>query len=832
MIADPGTPRLAGDVVPRSRLLDRLDRLLPLTVLRAPRGFGRTTLAAQWFAGLDPDQALWVSIEDDRASAAAFWDLVADVLLARGHDVAERGPDALRALLEGPGHPWVLVVDDLDRVADPEVVATLLQLLRRYPRLHLLATGSADVLDHSSWLDLDGQVIGAEELAFDATEQKSVLAALGVAVDDADALESQLAGWPLAIRAFGLALRTEEPDEALHTVRDQLGATVLTELGSGLDADLVLVTALIGDARHDQLGHLLDGPGRAHDVDRLVARGLMVAEGEGSARRLRWPGVVRDVVLTAWTKTAPGDVRRARQELATRFEGLGEYGRALEQATAAEDWAVVRALIEGHFSPVFMEHPEALRAVVIAAPPGALGDSILIQAIQETYFFDPVRAAGLRRRIPDERDAVRAMVAEQRPALLWDHLTILMALFRLRADYASAVDVARKMPLFLSEAVERYPDDPVAHGPGVSLQCGLTWLHVGDHRQAVAEFERCYRHAEKGQVGHFQRDAASKLALLHGFLGEHPRSRAWAGRAEDAPFPRTWATPFINAGLAAGQVFNAVAALDREAALAAVEELELLHPRDELWVLLHYARAKVAVLWGHPAATLRELESAVPNGVPVPSPAMADLLLATRVDLNLARGLGARCAGLLEDSASTSPLLQVRRARLALLTGDAAAAVGLARAAAEHHHAAPSTDLEALVVEAVALHRLDDPNATARFAEALAVAGRRSDAFALVPRADLDRLGALVPGAQAMLDDPRLAGVGAAFPSEVSFTELTQRERVVLQHLADGVTLQAIAHRETVSINTVKSQVLSIYRKLGASDRKHALESAAREGLI
>ena len=52
---------------------------------------------------------------------------------------------------------------------------------------------------------------------------------------------------------------------------------------------------------------------------------------------------------------------------------------------------------------------------------------------------------------------------------------------------------------------------------------------------------------------------------------------------------------------------------------------------------------------------------------------------------------------------------------------------------------------------------------------------------------------------------------------------LTQRERVVLAHLALPLTLSEIAASLFVSRNTVKSQVRSIYMKLDVADRESAL---------
>ena len=61
---------------------------------------------------------------------------------------------------------------------------------------------------------------------------------------------------------------------------------------------------------------------------------------------------------------------------------------------------------------------------------------------------------------------------------------------------------------------------------------------------------------------------------------------------------------------------------------------------------------------------------------------------------------------------------------------------------------------------------------------------------------------------------------------------LTRRERVILAHLALPLTLGEIAGSLFVTRNTVKTQVRSIYHKLGVGDRCGALTAGRAYGLI
>jgi len=68
--------------------------------------------------------------------------------------------------------------------------------------------------------------------------------------------------------------------------------------------------------------------------------------------------------------------------------------------------------------------------------------------------------------------------------------------------------------------------------------------------------------------------------------------------------------------------------------------------------------------------------------------------------------------------------------------------------------------------------------------------------------------------------------------SQVALIEsLTKRELVVLLRLSEDVTLEVMAAELWVSRNTVKSQVRSLYRKLGVSTRAAAVAWAEDAGL-
>lgn len=75
-----------------------------------------------------------------------------------------------------------------------------------------------------------------------------------------------------------------------------------------------------------------------------------------------------------------------------------------------------------------------------------------------------------------------------------------------------------------------------------------------------------------------------------------------------------------------------------------------------------------------------------------------------------------------------------------------------------------------------------------------------------------------------------LASLGSNAESVVAL--LTQREKQILNYVADGNTNKQIAHILNISEQTIKNHVSAILRKLNANDRAHAVVLAIKHGWI
>ena len=89
------------------------------------------------------------------------------------------------------------------------------------------------------------------------------------------------------------------------------------------------------------------------------------------------------------------------------------------------------------------------------------------------------------------------------------------------------------------------------------------------------------------------------------------------------------------------------------------------------------------------------------------------------------------------------------------------------------------------------------------------------------------------PGVLPALLEQAEERLGSTPPPRVALVEpLTERELAILRLLPTRLSTREIAREFSVSVNTVRSQVQAIYRKLQVSSRAEAVTQARQLGLL
>lgn len=220
-------PRLGRGILPRSRLEDMAGQVAErrLSLLKAPPGFGKTTLATIWADRLASQghTVAWLSLdeEDESVQRVLFY-----LAAALNHAAPEIGRaclslraeltfftmETLASLLINElsryGRPVVLFIDDFHRISDAVLVGALRFFLQRAPDLlHVVFIGRRELpnalLEHvyaDDLLEVDGY-----HLRFVLDETRDLLRKAGVELKQASelsAIQQGSDGWIASLRAF------------------------------------------------------------------------------------------------------------------------------------------------------------------------------------------------------------------------------------------------------------------------------------------------------------------------------------------------------------------------------------------------------------------------------------------------------------------------------------------------------------------------------------------------------------------------------------------------------------------------------------------------------
>lgn len=870
-------PTQPGEVVRRKRLLSSLDRALevPLTLVSAPPGYGKSVLAASW-ANDQEQPVAWLILDAEENSLPRFLAYLV-AALERAWPGAFRSTAALLATSEPPsverigqrladevsavGEEVLVVLDDFHLVDHGSDVHDLLDALLGHPpaHLHLVVLTRRDPPIPLARLRANNQLteLRLDDLRFRRDETGELLrTALGREVDAEVVAHVQdiLEGWGAGIRMASLAaLRAEGDDVFLRRLPgglQHIQEYFFDEAIAGLDRPTLrymLVSAL-----PDRFSAAL--------LDEIVA-GLpepMSMPGSGGAAFIRF--VQRNNMFT--TSVDPGGQwfryhNLFRELLLQRLRRVVDRASIVQAATRASAWLearngiddAIRLLIDQGLTGAAAEMVERHRADVLdedqwvtlegwlgmfpASESGCWPTLLLVRASLATFNFDIDLVADLVRQL-DGHAASGALTAAQRHETEFFRAVPLL--------WTGDIDGARRA---LETSAEASLGCQQIAGERHVYQAIATTL-TGNYAYALERLD----HAEEQNGG--RRDTlATRLAASKSYvhyitlampeaLHHAERLALMAASDRQSEHARGW-----------GLYMQVLCLLNTgrfEAAHQAVREALPCGDFVEQRVLaeLFLAGGLCAVHLGDDDAlrqaidALRCLAGTAATGTGVP-----ELALSGMARIHLSRGDVDQASGIAEalprrPSSGTlvfwleEPALTWVRTQLALGTGDAARlAVGplveLRRQAESQHLDCQRVDL--LFLEAIARSRLGQPDdALACFAEAVDLA---MPAGWIRPFAEASRWATeLSPDAlphQAQRAFTRQALQSAPAVAPESFTN---RELDILELLAERCRNKDIARKLFISTNTVNFHLKHVYRKLDVSGRREAVVRAAELGLL
>jgi LuxR family transcriptional regulator, maltose regulon positive regulatory protein len=353
-------------LVARTRLgavLDEADAAnVPLVLVSAPAGSGKSTLVAGWatdHAGV----VAWLQLEESDADPARFWVSVTAAIGRTNPEIADHLEQLVAGSL-GAGQVivpalvnevasltdrLVVVLDDYHLIDDTDVhrgVERLIDLCP--PQLTLVLITRADPPFRLGRMRVRGRVreIRAVDLRFDSTEAAALLGAAAEGLDGhrLDDLCERTEGWAAGLVLAGLSLeRSADADQFVQTFRgnDQLVAGYLTdELLAVLDDDerRRMVEAAV---LHRLSGPLLDvvtgSTDGAHWLEALAAGNQLVIRLDAVGEWYRYHHLLRDMLLLEAQRSIPDRLPELNRRAADWFETSGYPAAAVDHLMAAGD---------------------------------------------------------------------------------------------------------------------------------------------------------------------------------------------------------------------------------------------------------------------------------------------------------------------------------------------------------------------------------------------------------------------------------------------------------------------------------------------------------------
>lgn len=847
----------------RGRLLRAfVDEPAPVTLVCAPAGAGKTSLLANWTATADATIA-WLSLDRHDDDLVLLWSGILDALRSTGrfpvaarlHDlvapVGEVAPpfvDAVVADVAALAEPVWLVLDDVHVLRHAAALDSLALLLRWLePSFHVVLASRADPPVGLPRLRLEGRLreLRASDLSFTLDETAAFLAGqrLSLPQPSLRALHDRTEGWVAGVKIAALALQDEvHPEEFVarfsgsdHAVADYVVSEVLAGLPTPT-RDFLLRTSICTEI-HAGLARQLTGRPDAALVLEALERGNVLTRRLARGRdAYRYHELLRTFLAADLQRSEAELEPELHRRAAGWYEQRGESIHALEHLVRAgatdqfvklAETTGVGAILDGRarrLASILAMHEDRhgtdpLVALLRAAAAIGLGD---LDGADRCLL--PLDLEGLAAGTDRALAGLAAMVGAN------------------RARYTTRLDVA----LARLEATDAGDTGDADRDLYALLQRGVLRLYLGRCADAVVDLERAEELARLTDRLEVQIECLTYLAGALAGRGALPQMRVKAEEAIELAERRGWER---TSTLAHAHLLVSWAAYLR-ADTATAEANALLavtllgeHDEPDLVLAVRSLQAVIAADGDAPYDAVLRLRRTFARLADAP---MSPLLLASampalvRICLDLGeRGWAREFA---EPSLRRSPGQGEPTLLRAMLLHDS----GNTDAARREldvitRHEAPcqleTTRVMALVLAAELESRLGHATrAQERLVEALGLA----EPLELVrPFLDSGVVRELLVTGRGRFGhhEPFVQRLTAATcPTSLTRLEaagrLTDGESAVLRELPSLLSLREIADARSVSVNTVKTHLRAIYRKLGVNGRREAVDTARRHGLL
>jgi LuxR family transcriptional regulator, maltose regulon positive regulatory protein len=862
----PGVPDWVVQRPRITRLIAEGRRWCPLTAVTGPPGAGKTMALTLW-AATEPGPVAWVGLDDYDNRPEVFWSYVMAALRRSGVAVPKRLSAAARgradegfllrfaAALAAQDPPVTLVLDDLHLLTEPQLLKGLDFVLRNAGAgLRLAVSSRMDPLLPLHRYRVAGQLaeIRAGDLAFNTGEAGLLLAQHGctLTADLVESLTKRTEGWAAGLRLAAMSLAAH-PDpgqfvKELAAEDSALTGYLVEEVLATQPPqirDVALRTSILEYVSPDAAAELA-GDDRAATTLIALARTNAFVQPVGSGR-YRYHTLFGEVLRLKLRRERPDQVATLHRRAARWYERSGLLTDAVRHAGRAGDWQLAAEIVIDDLAIGHILEPgdgDLLAAEFAGMPTGqawaAPQPHLILAAAALSADHSRSCAAAL-----DAADGLLERVpAVQRVASGLAAAVIRLTACLRAADLAGARAAADRA----EQLAGQVPGATLARHPEIAARIlggrGAVELWSGHLDQAVRMLSTgACRDGRDRRVGY-----AGQLALAEALRGRlwHASELAAAALAADGRRPPARdqdaaalvALAWVH--LQRNELRKARSCLKRADTALAVS------PDKLTGAVACLAAAFGALAEGH-AEVAAQIVTAARSGWSVPVWIDQQLSVAgSRACLAMGDSRAALAAAqraACDDS--LEPAVTLAHAWAAAGDGESARRA-LAPALAAGREAPDQVRLQVRLVDARISYASGDQ---ARARRSLASALRLAEPEQVRLPFALERswIGPVLQREPELADTHR--GLLAADPrheplpipgsapdqAPVLIVEaLSAREREVLRHVSGMLSTAEVASEMYISVNTVKTHLRNIYRKLAADHRGEAVRRARELQLI
>ncbi len=365
-------PQLPSHFLPRQRLIDQLEegRDLPLVLISAPAGYGKSTLVAEWLEKSDRPVA-WLSLDSGDSDPSLFLRYLVTAIdgifpgacaLTKSALAASELPSAkilagqLANELDAIEASFTLVLDDYHLIEETAIHDLIGELLR-YPAadVHLVIVTRHDPPLPLASLRAKRRLVETrfDDLQFLREEAAALMGDLhGKALSDVamNRLMELTEGWVAGLQLVALAMRNRSDAEefllklegSIPDIRDYLLSEVLAQQPPELQ-ECILKSSVVDRFS----GSFCEGvcescetcPLAGESMMRnLTETGIFTIPLDAEGKWFRYHHLFQDLLRSQFERNAGVDGVASLHSRASRwFEGLGSVGEAIDHALKAGD---------------------------------------------------------------------------------------------------------------------------------------------------------------------------------------------------------------------------------------------------------------------------------------------------------------------------------------------------------------------------------------------------------------------------------------------------------------------------------------------------------------